>query len=92
MAAVRALVLHCAVLVLPDPPSVTALQPLIETPPSVKLTVPLGLKPVTDAVNVTLAPATDGLAELDSEVELDVGLTVSVSAMLVDPPFMASPL
>jgi hypothetical protein len=92
VATARALVLHCAVRVLPDPLNVTALQPLIETPPSVKLTVPLGLKPVTDAVKATLAPATDGLAELEREVEAAALLTVCVSVALVEVLFDASPL
>src|ERR1700674_5258344 len=61
-----ALVLHCAVRVLPLPPRATAAQPAMELPPSVKLTLPVGLDPVTDAVKVTLLPTVDGLAELDS--------------------------
>src|SRR2546427_12169523 len=60
----KLLVAHCAVLVLPGPLSAEAAQPLIEFPPSVKVTVPVGLDPVTVAVNVTFAPTTDGLTEL----------------------------
>jgi hypothetical protein len=71
-----AAVLHWAVCVLPDPASATAPQPEIETPPSVKLTAPPGLKPVTEAVNVTLAPATEGLAELASEADAEALFTV----------------
>src|SRR5438105_4818851 len=54
-----------------------AAQALIELPPSVKLTVPVGLEPVTVAVNVTLAPTTDGLAELASVVLVAVVLLVT---------------
>src|SRR6478752_9715698 len=68
VAAVSALVLHEAVLLLPLPASAMALQPVIELAPSLKLTLPVGLLPTTVAVNVTLAPATDGLAELASVV------------------------
>ena len=53
----QALVLQVAVRLLPLPASATALQPLIEAPPSLKLTVPVGALPVTVAVRVTLAPA-----------------------------------
>src|ERR1700694_3747791 len=63
-----ALVLHCAVRVLPEPPRATAAQPAMELPPSVKLTLPVGLDPVTDAVKVTLPPTVDGLADRDSVV------------------------
>jgi len=66
---VSAEVEHAAVRVLPDPVSATAPQPEIEAPPSVKLTVPPGLKPLTDAVKVTPAPTKDGLTELVSEVD-----------------------
>ena len=60
--------LHCAVRLLPDPVTATAAQPEIELPPSVKLTLPVGAKPLTVAVKVTLAPAIDGLDELDMAV------------------------
>ena len=68
VAAVSALVLHAAVLLLPLPANAIALQLPIEFAPSLKLTLPVGLVPTTVAVNVTLAPATDGLAELASVV------------------------
>ena len=57
--ALAKLVVHCAV------PAVTAtaLQPEIVTPSALKLTVPVGLLPVTVAVKVTEAPM--------SAVELD---------------------
>jgi len=89
--AVRALVLHWALRVLPEPASATAPQPEIETPPSVKLTLPVGLKPVTEAVNVTLAPRADGLAELDNAVLLVALLTTCDSALLVEVLFVVSP-
>ena len=47
-----------------------AVQPEIETPLFVKLTVPVGALPVIVAVNVTLAPNVDGLSELASAVLL----------------------
>ena len=80
VAAVSALVLHAAVLLLPLPASATALQPLIELLPSLKLTLPVGLLPVTVAVNVTFAPATDGLAELVNSVVVGAAVTVTVAA------------
>ena len=86
-----ALVLHCALRVLPEPASATALQPEIETPPSVKLTLPVGLNPVTEAVKVTLAPSPEGLAELDNAVLLVALFTVWVSVLLVEPLLLASP-
>ena len=84
--------LHCAVRVLPEPARATALQPEIELPPSVKLTLPVGLKPVTAAVKVTLAPATDGLADVDSAAVLVALLTTCEKFVLVEPLFVASPL
>ena len=53
---------------LPEPVSVTALQPLIGLPPLVKETLPVGLLPVTVAVNVTLWFTRAGLSELASVV------------------------
>ena len=73
VAAVSALVLHAAVLLLPLPASAMALQPLIELAPSLKLTLPVGLLPTTVAVKVTLAPTTDGFAELASVVVVGNG-------------------
>ena len=90
--AVRVLVLHWALRVLPEPASATAPQPEIETPPSVKLTLPVGLKPVTEAVKVTLAPAPAGLAELANAVLLVAALTTCDNALLVEVLFVASPL
>jgi hypothetical protein len=71
--------------------SATTLQPDIDTPPSVKLTLPVGLKPVTETVKVTLAPELDGLAELDAVVVLAALFTVCVSVLLVEPLLLASP-
>ena len=69
MPAARALVVHCAVRTLPAPPvSATAPQPPNVTPPSLKLTVPVGAVPVTVAVNVTEAPVGAGFCELASAV------------------------
>ena len=87
-----AVVLHCAVRVLPEPVSATASQPPIELPPSVKLTLPVGPKPVTEAVKVTLAPTTDGLAELDRTAVLVALFTTCEKVVLVEPLFDASPL
>ncbi len=84
--------LHCAVRVLPEPVNTTAAQPEIELPPSVKLTLPVGAKPVTVAVKVTLAPASDGLAELDSVAALVALLTTCEKVVLVEPLLLASPL
>ena len=83
--------LHCAVRALPDPVTATALHPEIETPPSVKLTLPVGLKPVTNAVKVTLVPVDDGLAELDSVVLLVALFMLCVIVLLVEPLLLASP-
>src|SRR5439155_13726969 len=86
----KLLVAHCAVLVLPGPLSAEAAQPLIELPPSVKFTVPVGLDPVTVAVNVTFAPTTDGLAELANVVLVAVlvlvtSVTLSMKVVLSVP-------
>ena len=88
----RPLVVHAAVRVLPLPLSATALQPEMEVPPSVKFTVPVGALPLTVAVNATLAPTTDGLAELESVVLVATPFTVCVSTALVEAPLLASPL
>ena len=50
----------------PEPARATATHPGIELPPSVKLTLPVGLDPLTEAVNVVFAPTVDGLSELAS--------------------------
>src|SRR5438132_5176897 len=62
--ALKLLLLHAAVRVLPLPLRATAAQPAIDTPPSLKLTLPVGFDPTTVAVKVTLAPCGAGLSEL----------------------------
>ena len=62
------LLVHTAVRLLPVPDRAIELHPVIELLPSLKLTVPVGLLPVTVAVNVTLAPKLAGLVELTSVV------------------------
>ena len=63
--AARLALLHVAVLELAEPAgSATAEQPEIDDAPSLKLTDPVGLAPVTVAVKVTFAPTSDGLVEL----------------------------
>ena len=92
--AVRALVLHAAVLLLPLPTSAIALQPAIELPPSLKLTLLVGLLPATVAVKVTLVPAVDGFFELTSVVVVGAGpaeLTTCDSVALLDARLLASP-
>ena len=94
VAAVSALVLQAAVLLLPLPASAIAAQPLIELPPSLKLTLPVGLLPATVAVKVTLVPTVDGLSELASVVVVGAGpteLTTCDSVVLVDAALPASP-
>jgi hypothetical protein len=72
------LVLHVVILELAAPAGSTiAPQPVIVVPPSVKRTVPVGALPATVAVNVTLAPTSDGFAELDSVVIVGAGPIVT---------------
>src|SRR5512143_2113532 len=75
----RLLVLHAAVRLLPAPASPTAAHPLSATPPSVKLTLPVGAFPVTVAVNVTSAPTGAGFCELASTVDVCVTLPAADS-------------
>jgi hypothetical protein len=75
VAALKALVVHAAVLLLPLPASAIALQPVIELAPSLKLMVPVGAIPLMVAVNVTLAPAVEGFFELMTVVVLGALLT-----------------
>jgi len=90
--AVNALVLQLVVFVLDVPVgSATAPQPLIVVPLSVNAAVPVGAEPVTDAVNVTLVPIMDGLAELAIPVVL-AALTASENVELVELVFAESPL
>ena len=87
----KLLVEHTAERVLPLPLRAIAAQPAMELPPSVKLRLPVGLKPVTEAVKVTLVPAADGLAELDSAVALAAVLTTCDKTALVEPLLAPSP-
>jgi len=89
--AARPLVVHVAEAVLPAPANGTAAQPEIELPPSVKLSVPVGLKPVTDPVNVTGAANAAGLTELDRVVVVVAMFTSWDSVELVEPALFASP-
>ena len=89
-ATVRLAVEHAAVRVLPLPVNATAEHPVIDVPPSVKLTLPVGATPVTDAVNVTLAPDNDGFAELASVVVV-ADLTTCDKTLLLDARLLALP-
>src|SRR5436190_432200 len=62
------LVAHCAVRTLPDPVNGTAPQPVIEEPPFVKATAPVGFEAVTVAVKITFLRTRVGLSELASVV------------------------
>jgi hypothetical protein len=76
---------------LPLPASATAEHPESDVPPSVKLTLPVGLVPVTVAVKVTLAPTVEGLAELASVVVVAVPpplVTLTVTALALAPVTM----
>lgn len=91
VATLSVLVVHAAVLLLPLPASTTALQPAIEIPPSLKLTLPVGAIPATVAVNVTLPPKVEGFFELTTAVVLVALLTtweriVLLEALLPAPP------
>ena len=82
--------MQAAVRVLPDPARLTAVHPAMPMPSLVKATVPVGAVPVTDAVNVMLAPASAGLPEVASVV-VDATLTVCDNAELADAVLSASP-
>src|ERR1700674_3399938 len=88
--ALRPLVGHAAMRVLPAPVSASAPQPLIVLPPSVKFRVPVGPLPVTDAVNVTPVPTVDGFAELDRAV-VAAALTTCDNGELLDAVLAPSP-
>ena len=93
-------VVQLAVRLLPVPANATALQPEIGLPPSVKLTVPVGLLPVTVAVKVTLEPTVAGFAELATVVVValptpfvtvtDTELDVALLTMMLTPPLALS--
>jgi len=89
--AARPLVVHAAVRVAPLPVRATAEQPLIETVPSLNVTVPVGATPLTVAVKVTLEPTIDGVCEVTTPVVVTALLIVCVSVELVTPVFDASP-
>src|SRR5436190_10194720 len=65
----KPVVLQLAVLVLPLPLRLPAGQ--MALPPSVKVTLPVGLVPATVAVKVTLLPSVAGLPELVSVVVVE---------------------
>ena len=93
--AASALVLHCALRLLPEPASATALQPLIELAPSLKFTLPVGALPLTVAVKVTLLPTVDGVREVAIAVVVatfEPEFTTCDNATLVEPMLPASPL
>ena len=79
---------------MPLPPTATAAQPAIDVAPSLKLTNPVGLVPVTVAVKVTFVPTIDGFAELLSAVVVAAPplLTTCEKIVLVEPLLVASPL
>ncbi len=88
----RLLVLQVTFLLFTAPAgNATALQPLIATPPSANVTLPVGAVPATVAVNVTAAPTSDGLPEVVSDVLLAALFTVCVSVLLVEPALPPSP-
>ena len=89
---VRLLVAQLAVRLLPEPLSATALQPLIELPPSRKFTLPVGALPLTVAVRVTPAPEVDGLSELATVVPLPGVLTTCETVVLLEAALLLSPL
>ena len=82
--AVRLDVKQEAVRTLPLPETTADAHPAIDAPPSVKLTLPVGARPVTVAVNVTPEPGFDGLSELASVVV--VGVPVDVATCTVSAP------
>src|SRR6266404_2025603 len=89
--ATSVLVVHTAVRLLPLPANATAEQPAIDVAPSLKLTDPLGLVPVTVAVKLTLAPTVEGFAELLRVVVVAAPpevVTLTVSALALAPVTM----
>ena len=83
----RLLVLHAAVGAFTEPLlKLKASQPAMVDPSDMNATVPLGDKPFTVAVNVNIAPALTGLAELARVVVLPtpalVKLTLSMKVVL----------
>ena len=88
----RLVLVQVAVRVFPVPERLLAAQPVIDVPPSTKLTVPVGADPVTLAVNVTLAPSEDGFSELVRPVVVLTLPTICATGALLDAPLPASPL
>ena len=86
----RLLVLQVTVRVLPVPTSAAGAQ--IALPPSVKLTLPVGLVPVTVAVKVTLLPTVAGVGALPSVVVVGGGLMTCESGALFDDVLLVSPV
>ena len=72
-------------------PGLIALHPEMPAPSLVNATAPVGALPVTDAVNVMVAPATAGLPDVASVVA-DATLTVCDSGVLLDAVLPVSPL
>ena len=75
---------------MPLPLNACAVHPEMFEPSLLNATVPVGLLPLTVAVNVTVAPAVDGFNELASVVVL-VAVTDCDNAALDDALFDASP-
>ena len=88
-------VVHAAVRELPLPVRFTTAQFDIDVAPSMKLTLPVGLVPVTVAVNMTAAPLAAGLAELTSVVTVDPAppppALMTSESMPLDTMLLASP-
>ena len=82
-------VVHCAC----PTATLTAAQPAIVVPPSLKSTVPVGDEPLTVAVNVTGSPNVDGFCDDATVVVVaaSAGLTTCVSTADVLPRLPASP-
>ena len=91
--AASAAVAQVAVRTLPLPASATAAQPASDVAPSLKFMVPVGAVPVTVAVNVTLVPATDGVSDVVTVVDVATApeLTTCDNTLLVDATLPASP-
>lgn len=80
-----------AVRTFPLPDRATAEQPPIDVAPSLKLTVPVGLLPVTVAVKVTPVPTMDGVSEVARLVLVPPLLTTCDRVALLEAALLASP-
>ena len=87
----RLATVQVAVRVFPLPDNDRAEHPLIEVPPSTKLTVPVGATPVTLAVKVMLAPSAAGFEELASVVLVLATPTACYSDALAAAPLLEFP-